>query len=197
MTEITALLAAVRVRDPDALSRIFDLLYPELRRIAASRIGDGARTLTPTALVHEAYLRLARTEHLSLADRSHFFACAAHAMRAVIVDHVRRRTAQKRGGTDVDLSIDDVAYQLAGEESTDLLAVEQALQHLERISPRQATLVELRFFAGMEFEQIASVLGCSLRTAKREWERARAFLYAHMSAGMPGLPTSRPDHGRL
>jgi RNA polymerase sigma factor (TIGR02999 family) len=179
MSEITELLARART-DADALGRVFTLLYDELRRLAKSS-GGAERTLSPTVLIHEAYLRLLGNAQLALNDRHHFLACAARAMRVVWVDSVRRRTALKRGGNQHDLSLEAAQFvpapvQLSGE----LLALDEALDRLDALNARQREVVELRYFAGLEFAEIAELLGVSERTAKREWERARAFLHAQM-----------------
>lgn len=181
MSEITDLLVRARSGNAEALGAVFGQLYPELRRLAQSHLGSGERTLTPTVLIHEAYLRLLGNAELALNDRRHFMACAARAMRAIWVDHVRRSTALKRGGPgrDAPLEVAD-GMPSALQVNLELLALDQALDRLDDISPRQREVVELRYFAGLEFPEIAALLECSERTAKREWERARAFLYAHM-----------------
>lgn len=182
MSEITQWLQAAGSGDGTALGRVFERLYPELRRIARARLDAGERTLTPTVLVHEAFLRLVGNRTLSLGDRRHFLACAAKAMRAVVVDHARRRTAAKRGGPQADLALDDLAFELpvAGDDQQ-LLALDAALEQLDAINPRQREVVEMRYFAGLEFSEVAELFDCSERTAKREWERARAFLHAQVA----------------
>ncbi|UXI70472.1 ECF-type sigma factor [Tahibacter amnicola] len=178
MNEVTSLLHAMREGDTAAFGRVFAWLYPELLRIARSCVRDDARSLTPTALVHETFVRLVQAQRLELHDRSHFFACAARAMRAIVVDHLRRRSALKRDGESVPI---DEAFPIAIDPSVDLLQIDKALGCLDEISSRQREVVEMRFFGGFEFEEIAQYLGCSLRTAKREWDRARAFLHAYMA----------------
>lgn len=181
MSEITELLVRVRDGDAAALGRVFDSLYDELRRLARRSVDEGQRTLSPTVLIHEAYLRLLGNEQLALNDRHHFLACAARAMRAICVDHVRRTTALKRGGpgSDAPLELAEAVPDAlpTGEE---MLVLDQALDRLDALSPRQREVVELRYFAGLEFAEIATLLEVSERTAKREWERARAFLYMQM-----------------
>jgi RNA polymerase sigma factor (TIGR02999 family) len=181
MGEITAWLAQAGDGDAAALDHVFATLYPELRRLAQSRAASGERTLTPTVLVHEAYLRLLGASELSLNDRQHFFACAARAMRAIVIDHARRRSAAKRGGPGDDLALDQVEFALGADGDEDLIALDAALDALEQMQPRLRQVVELRYFAGLEFEEIARLFDCSLRTAKREWERARAFLHARLA----------------
>ncbi|MBO9662946.1 ECF-type sigma factor [Dokdonella sp.] len=183
-SEITLLLEAVHGGDRDALAQVFGQLYAELRQIARTRVANNPRTLTPTVLVHEAFVRLIRARQLDLRDRRHFFACAARAMHAVAVDHLRRRTADKRNGGDAAQPLDDVPVP-APDAGLDLLGIDHALRRLDAISPRQREIVELRFFGGFEFEEIAEIVGCSLRTAKRDWERARAFLHAQLGENPP------------
>jgi RNA polymerase sigma factor (TIGR02999 family) len=180
MDDITALLHQARAGDPAVLGRLFSVLYGELRKLARSNLSNG-ETLSPTVLIHEAYLRLLGNANLALQDRHHFLACAARAMRAIWIDHVRRSTALRRGGPGRDAPLDlaeDVPATLQTNE--EWLALDQAMGRLDAINPRQREVVELRYFAGLEFGEIAQLLQCSERTAKREWERARAFLYALM-----------------
>lgn len=181
MSEVTDLLVRARGGNSEALGQVFTVLYDELRRMAKSSLGAPERTLTPTVLIHEAYLRLLGNSQLTLNDRHHFMACAARAMRAIWVDHIRRSTALKRGGPGQDAPI-EVAELIPAPlpSSEDVLILDQALDRLNELNPRQREVVELRYFAGVEFAEIAELLGCSERTAKREWERARAFLYAQM-----------------
>jgi len=180
MSEVTDLLTRART-DTDALGEVFTLLYGELRRLAKASLGSGEKTLSPTVLIHEAYLRLLGNAQLALNDRHHFLACAARAMRVIWVDNVRRRTALKRGGAHDDLPLDAADMVAAPAQlSGELLALDEALNRLDLLNARQREVVELRYFAGLEFAEIAELLACSERTAKREWERARAFLYAQM-----------------
>jgi len=178
--EITQLLSQART-DQQALGKVFVLLYDELRRLAKSNAAGVEKTLSPTVLIHEAYLRLLGNAQLSLNDRRHFLACAARAMRAIWIDHVRRSTALKRGGPEQDLPLDMAELVPASPQSSEeLLALDQALDRLDALNQRQREVVELHYFAGLEFAEIGELLDCSERTAKREWERARAFLYAQM-----------------
>jgi RNA polymerase sigma factor (TIGR02999 family) len=181
MSEITQWLAAAAAGDHQALVPVFDRLYPELRRIARARLSAGERTLTPTVLVHEVFLRLIGNQQLALESRRHFLACAARAMRAIVIDHARRRSAAKRGGPVDDVALDELEFEIAGIDRDErLLALDASLDQLDAINPRQREVVELRYFAGMDFAEVAHLLSCSERTAKREWERARAFLYAQL-----------------
>lgn len=177
--EITRLLKLAEAGEPRQLAAVFDALYPQLRNLAASRLHGDASTYTPTALVNEVYLRLCSGEPLSLVDRRHFFATAAKAMRWIVVDHARRRTADKRGGGFAPVTLSE--RLAAATDSIEVLALHDSLEALDQVNPRQRELVELRYFIGMEFAEVAELLQCSERTAKREWERARAFLYAQMA----------------
>jgi RNA polymerase sigma factor (TIGR02999 family) len=178
--EITQLLSQART-DQQALGKVFVLLYEELRRLAKSNASAADKTLSPTVLIHEAYLRLLGNAQLSLNDRRHFLACAARAMRAIWIDHVRRGTALKRGGAVQDLPLDMAEWVPDSMQSSEeSLALDQALDRLDTLNRRQREVVELHYFAGLEFAEIAELLDCSERTAKREWERARAFLYTQM-----------------
>jgi RNA polymerase sigma factor (TIGR02999 family) len=177
--EITRLLKLAEAGQPHQLAAVFDALYPQLRNLAASRLRGNESTYTPTALVNEFYLRLSAGEPLSLVDRRHFFAAAAKAMRWIVVDHARRCHADKRGGGLAPVTLSE--RMAAGSESREVLALHDSLEALDQINPRQRELVELRYFIGLEFSEVAELLQCSERTAKREWERARAFLYAQMA----------------
>jgi RNA polymerase sigma factor (TIGR02999 family) len=177
--EITALLARSEQGEPGALDRIFHRVYPELRKLAGSQLARGENTLTPTALVHEAYLRLLGAQSLSLVGRRHFFACAAKAMRNIVIDHMRARGAAKRGGGIDPVTLDGVGVE-APAFSAQLIDLDAALDALDEISPRQREVVELHFFAGLTHPEIAELLGCVERTVLREWQRARAFLHARL-----------------
>jgi RNA polymerase sigma factor (TIGR02999 family) len=185
--EITRLLASLREGDRQALNQLFPLVYAELRTAArrqlrARRAGD---TLSTTALVHEAYLKFVGGARHEWADRGHFFAVAARAMRRVVVDHARARSAQKRGGPAVALTLDDACLGVGG-RADELLALDEALTQLEAINERPARVVELRFFGGLSVDETADALDLSPRTVKREWRFARAFLFdALSSAGAP------------
>jgi len=181
--EITTLLAAAGAGDRGASDRLFEAVYAELRRIARRQRAAAApmATLSTTALVHEAYLRLSGEARWSVEDRRHFFALAARAMRHVLVDHVRRRGRLKRGGgaLALDLEAEEIAAPDRGEE---LMALDEALGRLESVEPELARLVEWRFFAGLSVEEIAELTGVSDRTVKRRWRAARAFLYQDLAA---------------
>jgi RNA polymerase sigma factor (TIGR02999 family) len=175
--EVTRLLAALDAGDSDALERLLPLVYDELRRLAEIQLrGERAgHTLQPTALVHEAYLKLAGGD-LSISDRAHFLAVAARAMRQALVDHARRRDRVKRGGglRPVTLTGGSWSEEL---DLDGLIALDAALEDLE---PRQRQVVEGRFFGGMTEEEIATVLGVTRRTVRRDWVKARAWLYRRL-----------------
>jgi RNA polymerase sigma-70 factor, ECF subfamily len=182
--DMTRLLAGVSAGDQEAVSSLFSLVYDELRRVAASTLRRERpdHTLQPTALVHEAYLRLAHESDERWESRAHFLAVAATAMRHVLVDHARGRNAQKRGSGEQRLPLEDVhgAVPSPGQE-IDFLALDVALSRLGELDSRQARLVELRFFGGLTVEEAAAVVGVSPRTVKREWQVARAWLKREMA----------------
>lgn len=178
-SEITALLQQAEAGKPEQLSAVFEQLYPELRRLAASKLRSHESTYTPTALVHELYLRLATAQPLSLASRRHFFAAAAKAMRWIVVDQARRHNAEKRGSGLTPITLSE--RLVAETESAEVLALHEGLDALDQINPRQREVVELHYFAGVEFAELGELLQCSERTVRREWTRARAFLYAQLA----------------
>jgi RNA polymerase sigma factor (TIGR02999 family) len=160
------------------------LVYNELRRIAR-RCLSGQRsdhTLQPTALVHEAYLRLVRYDAIDWRDRAHFFALAAQIMRQILVDHARKQTAIKRGGNAVTIVVDE-SSAIAKQTSHDLLALDDALKQLASLDPRQSQIVELRFFGGLSIEETAQAVNISPATTKREWATARLWLLNEMNSG--------------
>src|SRR5262245_57611381 len=175
--EVTALLKEWAAGDRAALERLMPIVYGELRRLAASQLRAERRehTLQPTALVHEAYLRLVGQRSVSWANRAHFFAIAAEMMRRILVDHARKRSAAKRNPATVFLELGRSETPW-GDRPSELLALDAALTELERLDARQAKVVELRFFAGLSVEETAEVVGISTATVKREWRTARAFL---------------------
>ena len=187
-TDITTLLAEWRGGDRDAIRRLMPLVYDELRAIARGR-GIHARpedTLQTTAVVHEAFLKLANRSGLQVQDRHHFFAIAAKAMRQLAVDYARRQAAGKRGGGAAQGTIDDLELVAAPERSADVIALDEALDRLARLDEWLSRIVELRYFAGLSVEETARVLGCSDRTVKRDWRKARALLHADLTAGRHG-----------
>jgi RNA polymerase sigma factor (TIGR02999 family) len=185
--EITQLLRRAAAGDAKAESRLIETLYSELRQIAAGfmRRERSDHTLQPTALVNEAYLRLLGQRGIAWQDRGHFFSLAARVMRRILLDSARARGALKRGGKachQVDL---EEGHRSTVEPGEKLLDLDAALQRLSTIDPKQARIVELRFFAGMTEGEIAEVLGISERTVKREWQMARAWLHAELEQERP------------
>lgn len=180
---VTQLLARAAGGDDGAVTSLFDLLYRELRILAATamRSERAEHTLQPTALVHEVFLRLA-DDTASIENRRHFFGIAATAMRRILVEHARARHAAKRGGHAPRVSIDDVAVPAPTSlDPVDLEALDAALTTLATLDARQARVVELRYFAGLTVEEAADVLDASPRTVKRDWQMARAWLRREMS----------------
>jgi RNA polymerase sigma-70 factor, ECF subfamily len=164
--------------EADAVARVFPLVYEELRRLAHRQLQHepSGLTLATTDLVHEAYLRLIDQRRVTWANRAHFLAIAATAMRRILIDHARRRRSGKRGGGLPRIPIESV--QVAGEAPAEfLLAIDEALERLRLLDPRQAQVVECRFFGGMTEEETAEATGIGLRTAKRDWAKARSWLY--------------------
>lgn len=178
--EVTRLLRAARAGERDALDRLVPLVYDDLRRIAHAHLRReaGPRTLQATALVHEAYVKIAAGNPLTAEDRTHFLAIAARAMRQILVDQARRRSTSKRGGgwLRTTLSSGSEAVEV---DPYELLDLDRALQELE---PRQRQVVELRFFGGLEEAEVAEVLQQSTRTVRRDWVKARARLYRRLYA---------------
>lgn len=177
---MTQLLVQARAGDAESLPKVFALLYSELRKLADSRLYGREATLTPTVLVHETYLRMCGGGGtLPLESRKHFFAAAAQAMRWILVDHARRSLSGRRGGGNAKIELsEDLSEELRSEE---LLALDSALELLSRIDPARKELVELRYFAGLEYEELEDLLGRSVRTLKREWASTRAALYELMN----------------
>jgi RNA polymerase sigma factor (TIGR02999 family) len=174
---ITELLAEVRRGNEAALQSLIQVAYPELRRLARHYMGQERpdHTLQPTALVHEAYMRLVGHNSSDYRDHTHFFAAAARVMRNLLVDHARARLGVKRNpGRRIEL---DEALTLAACESGEVLVLEDALERLARLDERQSRIVELRYFGGLTNAEVGLVLGVSERTVKREWRMARAWLY--------------------
>jgi RNA polymerase sigma factor (TIGR02999 family) len=182
MNDVTHILSAIEQGDPQAGERLLPLVYSELRRLAAQKLAQEAagQTLQATALVHEAYLRLVGSEDPGWNGRGHFFAAAAEAMRRILVEKARRKRRLRHGGgaRRVDLSEVDV---IAGVQSEDLMALDEALERLDRMDPVAAQLVKLRYFAGLTMAQAAESLGISLRTAERNWTYARTWLHRQVT----------------
>jgi RNA polymerase sigma factor (TIGR02999 family) len=180
--EVTELLRRMRAGQKEAASKLLPLVYNDLRRLAAARLRRERRshTLQPTALVHEVFLRLVGGHNVDWRNRAHFFAVAAGIIRHILVDHARDSKSLKRGGSLQRVELDE-AFQYAEERSSELVALDEALDRLAEFSPRQSQMVEMRFFGGLNEEEIASVQGISARTVKRDWRIARAWLHTHLS----------------
>lgn len=180
--EVTRLLHAVRSGHEGAEERLMTLVHKELRRLAAIYLRKEApnHSLQPTALVHEAYLRLAGMEQMDWKNRSHFFGVAAKLMRHILVDHARANNADKRGNGWKIVGLDEAFIATPG-RSPDLVALDDSLNLLEKMEPRKCRVIELRFFSGMSEEDTAQVLGVSVRTVKRDWRMAKAWLYKELT----------------
>jgi RNA polymerase sigma factor (TIGR02999 family) len=173
---VTRCLRDLRQGESGAFERLVDLLYEDLRRIARIQLaGKGPQTLSPTALVHEVYVRLADKDDLDYADRDHFLAVCSVVMRNLTIDFARRRQAQKRGGDRHRVTLDESVLRLDS-QAEDLIAIDQALTRMEELSERMVRVVECRFFGGLTEEETAGALGISERTVRREWTKARALL---------------------
>ena len=188
-TDITALLRAWSGGNAGALNQAVPEIYGELRRIAASRLRAQQKgcTLDPTALVHEAYLRLAESSPVIYESRSHFFALASLLMRSILIDHVRAKKAYKRGSGGVAVTLHEIPGE-SGREP-DLLDLDAALNQLSAAYPRHAQIVEMRFFGGLSVEEAADALGISPATVKRDWTFARAWIIERL-----GQLDQRPGH---
>ena len=181
--DITRLLATWREGDARAGDALFALIYDDLRTLARRQLArlHAGQTLAPTVLVHEAYMKFAERSAPNVVNRSHFLAVAARAMRHVIVDYVRRRQSHKRNPGAAVITLDGEAAPTDTTSPLDVIAINEALAQLETLDPRQARIVELRFFGGLELEEIATELGISSRTVKRDWRHARTFLFRSLS----------------
>jgi len=178
MGDITLLLQRARDNDRAAIDALFELLYQDLRRIAHARLAaSGHQTLLDTsALVHEAYLRFQQADRITLNDREHFLAYAASTLRSVVVDFVRKRRAERRGGDAVHVTLDTNLAENPGASDDEILAVHEALQELARVDSRLVQVVEMRYFEGLTETEIATILGVTDRTVRRDWEKARVLL---------------------
>ncbi|MBX3297413.1 MAG: sigma-70 family RNA polymerase sigma factor [Acidobacteria bacterium] len=179
--EITQLLLAWREGDEGALEQLMPAVYQELRRLARNymRRQNPDHTLQTTALVNEAFLRLVDSNRVNWQDRNHFFAISAQLMRRVLVDSARKRNSLKRGGDQIMVTLDDRA-EVAIEKHEDMIALDEALERLAKLSPRQAQIVEMKYFAGLTEDQVAETLDLSTRTVRRDWNLARAWLYREL-----------------
>jgi RNA polymerase sigma factor (TIGR02999 family) len=183
INEVTVILQALARGEPAAAEALLAQVYQELRRLAAHKMAGQApgHTLQPTALVHEAWLRLAGNGPPQFAGRAHFFAAAAEAMRHILIDSARRKQALRHGGGQARVNSDEVEIACLAEDD-EILAVHELLDKLAAQDPQRAELTKLRYFVGMTFEEAAEVLGISVATAKRHWAYARAWLYQEIQA---------------
>jgi RNA polymerase sigma factor (TIGR02999 family) len=178
MGDITQLISSAREGDRSALNALFEILHPDLRRIAHARLSPHVRDvmLGTTSLVNECYLKFVQGSRLSPGDRAHFLAYSATAMRSIIVDAARFARAERRGGSAVHVPLDTVVNELVPQPEDEILDVHDALAHLEKLDKRLAQVVEMRYFGGLSDLEIARALGVTDRTVRRDWEKARLLL---------------------
>ena len=187
MSEFTQLLERVEHGDPKAAGELLPIVYEELRRLAAQKMANEAagHTLQPTALVHEAWIRLGGSEAPAFQNRAHFFGAAAEAMRRILIEHARRRLAAKRGAGVEVVDLDGLEISSPVTDDDQLLAVNEALKKFAVIDPRKAELVKLRYFVGLNFEEAAAALSIAVPTAKQWWAYARSWLAVEMRGAAP------------
>lgn len=185
--QVSTLLAQWKSGDRQALEALLPLVYDELRRLARHHLRQQRpnHTLQTTALVHEAYLRLARDGSLQVENQAHLMGLAAQLMRWILVDYERQRRATKRGAGVTKLTLDASTPAAAKDRGIDLLALDEALERLNKLDPEQSRIIELRYFGGLSIEDTSAVLGVSAATVKRSWASARAWLLREMSRGAP------------
>jgi len=178
MSDVTRILQSIESGDPKAAGELLPLVYEELRKLAAARMANEPpnQTLQPTALVHEAWLRLTGNENVKWDGRAHFFGAAAEAMRRILIDHARRKKALRRGSNPQRLDIEEVEIAAPAKEQ-ELLDMDEALEKFAALDKQKAELVKLRYFVGLTLDESAQILGISTPTAKRWWAYARAWLY--------------------
>jgi RNA polymerase sigma factor (TIGR02999 family) len=179
---LTSLLIEWQEGDKTALDRLTPLVYDELRRIAHRyvRRERNGHTLETTALVNEAYIRLAGSKNIAWENRSHFFAATAQVMRHVLIDHARRRLYRKRGGDAQHVPLDDAISEMTDQRADELIVLNEALEELSKLDPRKARVVEMRYFGGLSLEETAEALNVSLMTVRRDWRAAKAWLFRRM-----------------
>jgi RNA polymerase sigma-70 factor (ECF subfamily) len=184
--DTTALLRRVADGDESARNELYPHIYKEMRSLAAAHLARERRghTLQPTALFHEAYLRLIQIKEVDWVSRGHFFSIAARVMRRILISHARARLADKRGGGMIRVDLDG-AFELGTQPESIIVALDEALSRLEKESPRAYQLVELKFFAGLSFEEAALAMKVSSRTLKRDWEVAKRWLYRELRQEEP------------
>ena len=183
--DVSQILEAIGAGDEDAAENLFPVVYAELRGLARSymaREGEG-HTLQPTALVHEAYLRLIGPKAPAWENRGHFFGSAAEAMRRILIDHARRKTSLKRGGDQLRVELDTGIQDAEQVRLEELISVDEALERLEQLDPEMASVVKLRYFAGLTVDETAKALGLSPRSVNRHWTSARAWLGRELGRG--------------
>ena len=182
MSEATLLLNAIESGDAKAADQLLPLVYQELRRLAASKMANesAGQTLQPTALVHEAWLRLVGNEAPTFQNRAHFFGAAAEAMRRILIERARRRQAIRHGGGQQRVDLEQVELPFGGDDDQ-LLVVNEALEQLATAHPTEAEVVKLRYFVGLTHDEIADALGISVRTVKYYWAHARAWLFQEIT----------------
>jgi RNA polymerase sigma factor (TIGR02999 family) len=187
-TEISRLIQASEDGNPAARQELFSVLYRELHRIAQRELRrNGSLTLSPSTLLHEAYLSMSAGALLEFPDRARFLAYACRAMRGLVIDYIRNRSAQKRGGEFEFTALPTVVPEGA-QEDQELERLGEAVDALAAVDPRLARVVDLKFFCGFSYEEIAGLMGISDRTAKRDWDKARMFLQRELGASDAGLP---------
>lgn len=182
--EITLMLMEMTDGNHEVVDKIYPHIYDELRRLAGSylRRERSDHTLQPTALVHEAYMKLIDQTRVKWQNRAHFFGIAAQIMRRILMDHARKHLAGKRGGNADVLPLEEEILVVSQDKSAELLALDDALEQLEKLDPQKAKVVELRYFGGLSIEETAEVLGISVPTVNRHWRMAKAYLYSELSA---------------
>ncbi len=184
MPDVTQLLNAIHAGNPRAVAELLPLVYDELRQLASAKMAreSAGHTLQPTALVHEAWLRLGG-DAPSFQNRAHFFGAAAEAMRRILIERARRRLAAKRGGGTAPVELGEIEIPSPVTDDDQLLAVNEALEKFAVLDPRKAELVKLRYFVGMSFDEAATALGIAVPTAKQWWAYARAWLTVELRGG--------------
>jgi RNA polymerase sigma factor (TIGR02999 family) len=184
LNDVTQILEAAERGDPKAADELLPLVYEELRKLAAAKMASEVpgQTLQPTALVHEAWMRLVGDKNPQFANRAHFFAAAAEAMRRILIDRARRKRAARHGGDQQRVDIEEADIATPDQDANQLLAVNEALDKLAKMDRVEAELVKLRYFVGLTIDEAAAILGVSPRTAKYYWTHARAWLYQEIAA---------------
>lgn len=179
MSDISILFEAAKRAEPGSVDRLFEVLYDDLRRLARSRLrrSNNISSLNTTGLVHESYLKFLKSDGISAADRPHFLAYAATVMRSIVVDLVRSRMAEKNGGDFLKVTLDTDIAESTSSSGADVIRVHEALEELAAIDMRLVKVVEMRYFAGLDMQEIATALGVTTRTVTRDWEKAKFFLF--------------------